>query len=52
MAAEARASIIREQSAGSFAAGDLRAGSMKRVASAVAEEAISVSFVHFALAEP
>lgn len=37
---------------GVFAVGDVRAGSMKRVASAVGEGAISVSFVHRALAEP
>jgi hypothetical protein len=35
-----------------FAVGDVRAGSVKRVASAVGEGAISVSFVHHALAEP
>ncbi|MGD0649242.1 MAG: hypothetical protein ABR971_14755 [Acidobacteriaceae bacterium] len=37
---------------GVFAVGDVRAGSMKRVASAVGEGAISVSFVHRALSEP
>lgn len=37
---------------GVFAVGDVRAGSMKRVASAVGEGAISISFVHRALSEP
>ena len=37
---------------GVFAVGDVRAGSMKRVASAVGEGAISVNFVHRALSEP
>jgi thioredoxin reductase (NADPH) len=36
---------------GVFAVGDVRAGSVKRVASAVGEGAISVSMVHRALAE-
>jgi thioredoxin reductase (NADPH) len=36
---------------GVFAVGDVRAGSIKRVASAVGEGAISVSFVHRALTE-
>lgn len=36
---------------GVFAAGDVRAGSIKRVASAVGEGSICVSFVHRALAE-
>jgi thioredoxin reductase (NADPH) len=36
---------------GVFAVGDVRAGSVKRVASAVGEGAISVSLVHLALAE-
>jgi thioredoxin reductase (NADPH) len=35
-----------------FAAGDVRAGSVKRVASAVGEGAIAVHLVHRALAEP
>jgi thioredoxin reductase (NADPH) len=34
-----------------FAIGDVRAGSVKRVASAVGEGAISVSLVHRTLAE-
>jgi thioredoxin reductase (NADPH) len=37
---------------GVFAVGDVRAGSVKRVASAVGEGAIAVSLVHRALAEP
>jgi thioredoxin reductase (NADPH) len=36
---------------GVFAVGDVRAGSVKRVASAVGEGAVSVSMVHRALAE-
>jgi thioredoxin reductase (NADPH) len=36
---------------GIFAVGDVRAGSVKRVASAVGEGAISVSMVHRVLAE-
>jgi thioredoxin reductase (NADPH) len=36
---------------GVFAVGDVRAGNVKRVASAVGEGAISVSLVHRALAE-
>lgn len=36
---------------GSFAAGDVRAGSVKRVASAVGEGAMAVTFVHRYLAE-
>jgi thioredoxin reductase (NADPH) len=36
---------------GVFAVGDVRAGSVKRVASAVGEGAIVVSLVHRALAE-
>ena len=36
---------------GVFAAGDLRHGPVKRVASAVGEGSISVSFVHRALSE-
>jgi thioredoxin reductase (NADPH) len=36
---------------GVFAVGDVRCGSVKRVASGVGEGSISVSFVHHALAE-
>jgi thioredoxin reductase (NADPH) len=36
---------------GVFAVGDVRSGSVKRVASAVGEGAISVSLVHRTLAE-
>ena len=37
---------------GVFAVGDVRCGNVKRVASAVGEGSIAVSFVHRALAEP
>jgi thioredoxin reductase (NADPH) len=37
---------------GVFAAGDVRAGSAKRVASAVGEGAMAVSFVHAHIARP
>ena len=48
----ARAPHLLESSIpGVFAVGDVRAGSVKRVASAVGEGAISVSLVHRALAE-
>lgn len=36
---------------GVFAVGDVRAGNMKRVASAIGEGSIAVSFVHKVLAE-
>jgi len=36
---------------GVFAAGDVRSGSIKRVASAVGEGSIAISFVHQALSE-
>jgi thioredoxin reductase (NADPH) len=36
---------------GVFAVGDVRAGNVKRVASAVGEGSIAVSFVHQVLAE-
>ena len=36
---------------GVFAVGDVRSGSIKRVASAVGEGSISISFVHKVLAE-
>ena len=38
-------------SPGVFAVGDVRAGNVKRVASAVGEGSITVSFVHQVLAE-
>lgn len=48
----ARAPQLLESSLpGVFAVGDVRAGSVKRVASAVGDGAISVSLVHRALAE-
>jgi thioredoxin reductase (NADPH) len=37
---------------GVFAVGDVRAGNVKRVASAVGEGAIAIHLVHRALAEP
>jgi thioredoxin reductase (NADPH) len=36
---------------GVFAAGDVRAGNLKRVAAAVGEGSIAVSFIHRVLAE-
>jgi thioredoxin reductase (NADPH) len=36
---------------GVFAAGDVRSGSVKRVASGVGEGALAISFVHLAIAE-
>jgi thioredoxin reductase (NADPH) len=48
----ARAPYLLETSTpGVFAAGDVRAGNIKRVASAVGEGSIAISFVHRALAE-
>jgi thioredoxin reductase (NADPH) len=48
----ARAPLMLETSLpGVFAVGDVRAGNVKRVASAVGEGAISISLVHRALAE-
>lgn len=47
-----RAPYLLETSApGIFAAGDVRAGNIKRVASAVGEGSIAISFVHRVLAE-
>ncbi|MFD1141970.1 FAD-dependent oxidoreductase [Larkinella insperata] len=43
--------LLETCSAGIFAAGDVRAGAMNRVASAVGEGAMAVSFVHKYLAE-
>jgi thioredoxin reductase (NADPH) len=43
--------LLESSLPGVFAVGDVRAGSVKRVASAVGEGAISVSLVHRALAE-
>ena len=45
------ARLLETSRAGVFAAGDVRSGSTKRVASAVGEGAIAVQFVHAALAE-
>jgi thioredoxin reductase (NADPH) len=48
----ARAPHLLETSLpGVFAGGDVRGGSLKRVASAVGEGAIAVAFVHQALRE-
>jgi thioredoxin reductase (NADPH) len=43
--------LLETSKPGVFAVGDVRAGNVKRVASAVGEGSISVSFVHQALAE-
>ena len=43
--------LLETCSPGIFAAGDVRAGAMNRVASAVGEGAMAVSFVHKYLAE-
>ena len=45
------ARLLETSRAGVFAAGDVRSGSTKRVASAVGEGAIAVQFVHAALGE-
>jgi len=51
--AAGRAPFLLETSLpGVFAAGDVRAGSAKRVASAVGEGAMAVSFVHAHIARP
>jgi thioredoxin reductase (NADPH) len=42
--------LFETSSPGAFAVGDVRAGSVKRVASAVGEGSIAISFVHRALA--
>ncbi len=43
--------LLETSSAGVFAAGDVRAGAMNRVASAVGEGSMAISFVHKYLAE-
>jgi thioredoxin reductase (NADPH) len=43
--------LLETSRPGVFAVGDARAGSVKRVASAVGEGSIAISFVHRALAE-
>lgn len=43
--------LLETSSHGIFAAGDVRAGAMNRVASAVGEGSMSISFVHQYLAE-
>jgi thioredoxin reductase (NADPH) len=51
--AEGRAPFLLETSLpGIFAAGDVRSGSAKRVAAAVGEGAMAVSFVHAHIAKP
>jgi thioredoxin reductase len=51
LAARPRAPPLETSVPGVFAAGDIRAGNIKRVASAVGEGSISVSFVHQVLHE-
>ena len=51
MATRAAAAPARDEPAGVFAVGDVRGGSIKRVASAVGEGSIAVAFVHQALTE-
>ena len=46
-----RAAPLESSIPGVFAVGDVRSGNVKRVASAVGEGSIAVSFVHRALAE-
>ena len=43
--------LLETSCAGIFAAGDVRAGAMNRVASAVGEGSMAISFVHKYLAE-
>jgi thioredoxin reductase (NADPH) len=43
--------LLESNLPGVFAVGDIRAGNVKRVASAVGEGSIAVSFVHQVLAE-
>ena len=43
--------LLETTSPGVFAAGDVRAGNVKRVASAVGEGSIAISFVHQVLKE-
>jgi thioredoxin reductase (NADPH) len=44
--------LLESSQPGIFAAGDVRAGAMNRIASAVGEGAMSIKFVHEYLAEP
>jgi thioredoxin reductase (NADPH) len=44
--------LLETSVAGVFAAGDVRAGAMNRVASAVGEGSMAVQFVHQHLARP
>jgi thioredoxin reductase (NADPH) len=43
--------LLETSLSGVFAVGDVRAGNMKRVASAVGEGSTAIAFVHQALAE-
>ena len=51
MAGHPRTTTLRKQPAGVLAAGDVRHGSVKRIAGAVGEGAVAVSSVHRYLAE-
>ena len=51
VAAQSSSLLTRNEPAGVFAVRDVRAGNVKRVASAVGEGSIAVSFVHQVLAE-
>lgn len=44
--------LLESSQPGIFAAGDVRAGAMNRIASAVGEGAMTIKFVHEYLAEP
>jgi thioredoxin reductase (NADPH) len=46
-----RPQLLETTLPGVFAAGDVRAGNVKRVASAVGEGSVSIAFVHQALGE-
>ena len=52
VAAGARPAAARVQPAGVFVAGDVRHGSIKRVASAVGEGAMAIALLHTYLADP
>jgi len=51
LAARARAHLLETSLPGVFAIGDVRAGSLKRVASAVGEGSIAIAAVHQVLHE-
>jgi thioredoxin reductase (NADPH) len=44
--------LLETSAPGVFAAGDVRHGSIKRVASAVGEGSMAIAFIHQYLAEP